>query len=191
VTLPFPAALAELPFLPPGRGALILILGGLMVLPVSLLLSRPGARPAQAGEGRSFLSVPPASRSPASPYASFADLSTSATADPSSATEEWPIPWQPVDSPGPGGRPWAGTGLERAIRKAVGWTQLLSVEPGHYVVRLGRCDSCLRHTPGCERERAALEGAVRPYLLEARVAERSCAQRDRRAQPCTFDIRGR
>lgn len=32
--------LAALPFLPPGKGALILILGGLAVLPVSLLLSR-------------------------------------------------------------------------------------------------------------------------------------------------------
>lgn len=35
--------LAALPFLPAGRGALILIFGGLAVLPVSLLLSRASA----------------------------------------------------------------------------------------------------------------------------------------------------
>ncbi len=38
-----PDLLAGLPFLPAGRGALILIFGGLAVLPVSLLLSRASA----------------------------------------------------------------------------------------------------------------------------------------------------
>lgn len=38
-----PDLLAALPFLPAGRGALILIFGGLAVLPVSLLLSRASA----------------------------------------------------------------------------------------------------------------------------------------------------
>jgi hypothetical protein len=153
--VPFPLTaeafvLQVLPFLPPGRGALILILGGLLVLPVSLLMSRVGSRSGQAVAPLAFI---------------------------------------PVAAP-PAARPWAGTGIERAIRQAVGGTQLLSAAPGHYVVQLNRCDSCIRRVPGCGHERDAIERAVAPYLAAARVSERLCAQERRRAA-CTFDIWGR
>src|SRR5205823_1132842 len=51
--------------------------------------------------------------------------------------------WQDVPAPQPAARPWAGTGIERAIRQAVGWTQLVGAEPGRYAVRVGRCASCI------------------------------------------------
>jgi hypothetical protein len=162
--------LALLPFLPAGRGALILIFGGLLVLPLSLLMSGAPRRPAPA---QPILFTPTAAPAPPIPPATSPSVAL-------------PVPVAFPASP----RPWAGTGLERAIRRAVGATQLLAAAPGHYVVRLGRCDSCNRRLAGCERERAALARAVAPYLQQAQVAERACAQRGRR-EPCTFDIWGR
>lgn len=150
--------LQALPFLPAGRGALILILGGLVVLPLSLLLSGPGKT-----------AVVPANGRPRPAHASPARASA------------------PAGRP-QGARGWVGTGLERALRQAVGWTELLEAAPGHYVVRLGRCGSCAARAPACETERSALEGAVGPYLRGARVAESACVQWGGRG--CTFDIRG-
>ncbi|MCA1811723.1 MAG: hypothetical protein LC623_06895 [Halobacteriales archaeon] len=185
--------LGVLPFLPPGRGALILMLGGLVVLPVSLLMSRMGARPVKAQPRHApleFVAVP-------------------AAPPPVQAAQ-----WQPVEAPAQpahaapvaqaaqalhprvahhaaqAARPWGGTGLERALRQAVGGTHLLLAEPGRYVVRLGRCDSCARHLHACEAERAALQQAVAAYLRDPHVAEVACGRLDRRTT-CTFDIRGR
>jgi hypothetical protein len=195
-------ALAVLPFLPPGRGALILILGGLMVLPLSLLMARVGSRqPARKGRGApmAFIPVPAPSQhghsyvppANAQPYSAFHPAPAPAVTHSPQPTHADGMAWQEVAQPQPVSRPWAGTGMERAIRQAVGWTQLLGAEPGHYVLRLGRCDSCLRRLPGCERERAAIARAVAPYLQNAHVTERACGQRDRRHAPCTFDVQGR
>jgi hypothetical protein len=183
--------LGVLPFLPPGRGALILMLGGLVVLPVSLLMSRIGARPVKAQPRHApleFVAVPAAPAAQAAQWQPVELQAHPAQAAPvAQATQALPphVAHHAVQA-----RPWGGTGLERAIRQAVGGTHLLLAEPGRYVVRLGRCDSCARHLHACEAERAALQQAVAAYLRDPHVAEVACGRLDRRTT-CTFDIRGR
>jgi hypothetical protein len=173
--------LEALPFLPAGRGALILILGGLLVLPIALLFSRGGPRPrpemAFVPMARPHPPARPAQQAPPTYPAQPTHLAQPAQ------------PVQPAPQPAvPQGRGWAGTGLERALRQAVGWTELVAAEPGRYLVRLGHCGSCARGAPACVEERGALERAVQPYLRHAQVAEQACAQAGGRA--CTFEIRG-
>lgn len=181
------SVLSVLPFLPPGRGALILILGGLIVLPFSLLMSRVGAARATSAHGggsQSILTPYYAASGPQQSMAMRERQDAHAVSDRQG--------WQPVafhESPQPQARPWQGTAMERALRIAVGATQLVAATPGHYVVRLGRCDSCARRLAGCGRERGAIELAMTPYLRQVRVTETLCSQRQRRAS-CTFEIRG-
>ena len=197
-----PRLLAVLPFLPPGRGALILIFGGLMVLPVSLLMSRIGSR---AGAGLQFVPVPADPAPPAHPTRTGHTGVAAHAGYRAMHAVPAPVPHAPPASHDGGHRSatstahglaqrpplapalWGGTGLERALRVAVGATQLVSATPGHYVVRLQRCESCARRLAGCEAERSAIERAVAAYLPHPRVTERVCAQRER--QSCTFDIR--
>lgn len=176
------------PFLPTGRGALILILGGLMMLPIALFMSRMGAP--HAPQGRPARQP----RRAGDPNAPLAFVPVAPIPAPATAPQAWPAAtprWQEAwATPATPARPWAGTGLERALRQAVGGTHLLASAPGHYVVRLDACTSCARHAYGCAGERMAIERAVAPYLRDAVVAERACHQQDRRLA-CTFDIRGR
>ncbi|HUR61799.1 MAG TPA: hypothetical protein VM286_05480 [Candidatus Thermoplasmatota archaeon] len=198
------AVLAVLPFLPPGRGALILILGGLIVLPFSLLMSRigagrpspalhtPQARHPDAGASMQMLTVPGATAGArraweAGSAVAVAPVPVAFHETPHHAAHA-PAP-RPEAPAAPAERPWQGTAMERALRTAVGGTTLLAAAPGHYVVSLGRCDSCARRLSGCGLERAAIERAMGPYFRQVAVLERTCAQRRRRAQ-CTFDIRG-
>jgi hypothetical protein len=178
--------LAVLPFLPAGRGALILILGGLLVLPVSLLMSRVGLRPLSAslqsvqvagtaggGSGLGASTVVPAAFIDVTGQVPYHGAGAHAPAR----------PMPPRVATG-----WSGSAMEHSLRQAVGGTQLVWAAPGHYVVRLGRCNSCARRLAGCEGERAAIERTMGQFLRSVRVLERTCGQRQRGG--CTFEITG-
>jgi hypothetical protein len=176
--------LEVLPFLPPGRGALILILGGLIVLPFSLLMSRVGA-------GRAASHAPRVPQPILAPYyQEGSSMRALAVPKPNGSREAAnPVAFAEVPHMQTQARPWQGTAMERALRIAVGATHLLAASPGHYVVSLGRCESCARRLSGCGLERGAIERAMEPYLRRVQVTERACGQRSRRTA-CTFDIRG-
>jgi hypothetical protein len=151
---------------------LILIMGGLLLLPISLMMSRSGTRPATTR----------ARFAEAGPAGLGAHAAATPAPAPAASGAAYPEPHLATITV------WEGSALERAIRQAVGGTRLVSAAPGQYVVRLSHCQSCAHRLVGCELERAAIERAMGAFLRHARVRERSCGQRDR--MPCAFELTG-
>lgn len=158
------STVAALPFLPRGKGALILILGGMAVLVVSLLWS--SLVPRSAGvRGRA------SSRA----HAFFAP----ASAPPSRA---------PAMTPSQSVPPWIAGVIELANREGLGRAALIMDGEARPVLRLSNCRTCQRRGTalGCEHERVTLERLVRTFMASGRVLEVSC-NADRRGT-CTFEL---
>lgn len=164
------AVFAATPFLPRGKGALILMLGGMLVLTFSLLWSfivprRPGVQPLRSGtriipsaaRGQTFLK-PQASPSKASVF---------------------------LDA----GAYWIRSILSTAARAGLGRPELLHSEPLRHVIRLYNCRSCVerRRGVGCEHERRTLEQVMQAFAPRGRVVELSCNAGN--PVSCTFELR--
>ena len=153
-------AAAGLRSLPPGKGALILILGGLVVLGLVLLFVRFGSASAhEAPRGH-----------PRSEARSFV------------ATLQGPKAFRAVPH-------WV-SGLDGELdRRHLGHGRLLLADAGRCVIQLEGCASCRTagsRMHACERERSAIEALVRAGAPGARVSEIACdvAGQGR----CTFEI---
>lgn len=139
--------LLALPFLPVGRGALILILGGVSTLSLSLilLLVRPrripdGAKQPSGGAGRMAGLVERTLRGP---------------------LKVKPGSWHHA----------------LQVRAAAGGIRNLNfqvAEGNHCLVLVEGCVSCRRGRNGCDRERRTIERAIRVLHRRARVVEVSC-----------------
>lgn len=159
------------PFLPHGKGALILILGGMVVLCFSLLWSfltpaRRGPFPARPSSGRVVSGAHPgralATPPPASPVAVA-------------------VAYQ--------GTPWIRAVLATAGRAGLGRAELRLSGPGRHVIVLSNCRSCRgrRRGFGCEHERGMLEHVMRAFAPHGRVVETACNSASTGA--CTFELR--
>lgn len=165
------SALAALPFLPRGKGALILILGGIMILALSLFWSLFRPRRGQATQ-----------QGKTQPREQAARLDSSA-----------PGPW--ADAPArfgaalQFGASWVGALMVTAARAGLGRPELLTSDPLRHVLLLADCRSCRRprRGSGCEYERDALERVMRAFEPNGRVIELVCNQH--RGGACTFELR--
>lgn len=163
------ALLGAFSFLPRGKGALILILGGMVVLTFSLLLSSfVRRRSADDMEGRS------GSRKARPARNSFATRPVAPAAG-------------GISSPAP--EPWMRAVMATASRAGLGRPELLESEPLRHVVFLADCRACRgrRRGSGCEHERSILERVMRTFAPQGRVVELTC-NADRRGG-CTFELR--
>ncbi len=163
------AVFAALPFLPRGKGALILMLGGMLVLTFSLLWSfvtprRQGAQGLQTGT-RVIPNVLPGEflRPPGAPARDRVRFDA--------------------------GTYWIRSVLSTAARAGLGRPELVQSGPGRHVIRLSNCRSCheRRRGAGCEEERGTLEQVMQTFAPRGRVVELSCSVGTPIA--CTFELR--
>lgn len=161
-------AVAALPFLPRGKGALILILGGMAALALALLWSFLGPRP-----HRDRTSRPTRSR----PMVGVAHGGLVARAV---ATRDAN---QAIMDPG---APWVRTVISTAVHAELGKPKLIQSEPGRHTIHLSNCRTCRtrRRGHGCEQERGILERAVKTFAPRGRVVEVKCSTDPRGS--CTF-----
>lgn len=192
---------AAMPFLPRGKGALILIQGGLVVLGFSLLWSllTPRGAPVVQGGGatpRRAVIVQPPTRPvqflerPTQPILKQFQKQTW-TEVPARAPAFVPVPNPtPVQQTSAN---WVGSVLEKAMRPRVGRTRLLSANPQWFILTVNACRSCRERSKGpsgCAVERAHIEECIRPTAPKAVVTEVSCNLLGHGA--CTFKVeRGR
>lgn len=164
--LPFQLGIAALPFLPRGKGATILILGGILVLGLAFLLTL--FSPGRANGSR-------ASRS-AHNGAATALAVPIVVRGPSAALNDKRLGWS-----GPLIRGVAHAGVQ-------GMT-ILAVEPERVVVRLDRCRTCERQSSRrlqCEPERRLFVRMGRATGQHVEVAELLCRQQGQGT--CVFEI---
>lgn len=164
------AVFAALPFLPRGKGALILMLGGMLVLTFSLLWSfitprRQVMQPVRNGTR----TVQPVPRGEAFPQTPGAPPRSRVLFDT--------------------GTYWIRSVLSTAARAGLGRPELVQSGPDRHVIRLSNCKSCheRRRGPGCELERRTLEQVMQTFAPRGRVVELSCNA----GTPisCTFELR--
>ncbi len=168
-------ALAAVPFLPNGKGALILILGGLAMLAFSLFIARLSSGP-----------VPPSTFGlVAQRRSNVAPVVFRAITGPK--TDEQNVGTATEISP-PGAE-WVA-GLEASVeRLRLGRGRILRTDSDRCLFFLADCKTCRNRRAGehgCDRERKLIEGAVRRVASRARVTEMSCDSSGQGA--CTFEI---
>lgn len=139
----------KLPFMPPGEGGLILILGGVSMLSFALLLltlipprmptGAPG-RPEIVGSLASRMRQLPGSSDASSPYG-----------------------WQRA--------------LRRSITRTGLAVTVAMAETRQCVVVVGECRSCIRGRATCAREQHVIQRSIRRCHLVARVEEICCSLR--------------
>ena len=158
------AVMGALPFLPRGKGAAILIMGGMALLAFSLCWSMLVLRTAR------------------STLRSQARARGSPRQAPSPPAGHTPGPVMGIRVP------WLGTVLATAVRSGIGEPQITRLETNRQVLRLDNCRACRgrRGAPGCERERAALERVLCAMSPHAEVTEIAC-NTDRKGA-CTFEL---
>lgn len=170
--------LADVPFLPAGKGALILMLGGLAMLTFCLLFARFSSAHAPPVMGNSAQANRNARRPKAAAAAPVVFRPTSAPVAPSAAVGNT------------SGAEWVA-GLERAIELMhLGRGRILSADADRCAFFLSACGSCRRGSKGvrgCERERKAIERALRAQAPRVHVSEVACNPSGQGA--CSFDIR--
>lgn len=161
----FFAVLGALPFLPRGKGAAILILGGMALLAFSLCWSMLVLRSA-----RSTLRIQARTRN-----------HPRQTPRPTAAKTPSLVMGIRV--------PWLGTLLATAVRSGLGEPEIIGVEPNRQVLRLDNCRGCRgrQKSSGCERERADLERVIRSLSPNAEVTETACNLGRKGA--CNFELR--
>lgn len=174
------AATAALPFLPRGKGALILILGGLAMLAVSLLSARFSSGRVRLIPAATSTQGYRVGQPPAHTMATQTAARRHTRAVASAATVHLPA--------------WVA-GIEGQVeRMQLGQGHVVRADADHCVVELAGCGSCRtrrRGAPrGCAEERRSIEQAVAVRAPWARVTEVACdAAGD---GSCTFEIvRGR
>lgn len=173
--------LANPAFLPTGKGALILILGGLVMLAVTAILARvmagPPAPPAPSRTDRTAVVRRKPSRPRSRPPSTGRAGAGASTRKPGASTRKR-------------GAQWAD-GLERAVQaKHRGAGRVTSADRTRCFFVLDDCRSCRHHRKrrdGCERERASIQKAVQGLAPRARVVEKSC--NPARKGVCIFEIR--
>lgn len=161
--------LAALPALPHGKGASILILGGLLMLTVALVWSmlQPTVLPASHDA--------PGDRRQHRPVAQTAP-------QPSGAMPH-------VDWNAPQATHRLEPLLEAARQRGIGRMTVLATWPGRSLVRLDECPSCRRHAnPGKECREAArmLREAAQQLGDQVTTEERRCRSRGHGA--CVFEV---
>jgi hypothetical protein len=134
-----------IPFLPPGKGGLILILGGLTMLALALLLLtvRPGR-------------IPGGSRLASGPVGQTMALDLGAAQAPALAEPE----------------PWHRSLCVQASRRGAHRVNLLHTSPDSCIVVVESC-SCVRRGR-CSAERRAITTSARQIRRHARVREICC-----------------
>lgn len=160
------------PFLPAGKGALILVLGGFVMLGLALLAALFAPRPT---------SLPvPLRRNLIRQTAPVSFMSATPPAQPQGLVR--------AGANAPNGWAWA---FERAAEQLpMGQGHVVDADGARCVYVLDRCASCVRHTRGrhgCERERNALQRAIQRLEPRALVSETACDVNGRAT--CTFEIR--
>lgn len=158
-----------LPFLPRGKGATILLLGGLAVLCSSLLwsLARPRGRPSAGSSGRWGNAGLAAIRSLPSP---------TRLGSPSGDAKQQPR--------------WLRAVMSDASRQGMAGIRLVQAGRNHAVLRPLACASCRlgsRPMHGCERERSILDRLLAAHARGGRVVEVACSATGR--TPCSFELR--
>lgn len=192
--------LASAPFLPAGKGALILALGGLSMLAITAVLSWAlSGPPANAVPGVTFRAhaqrrkpAPARVRAVASPkrVPSPTRRSTGRRRKPVFA-RVMPAPATPTAT-GPlraPGTDWI-QGIERAVdTMRLGRARVTVADAARCVLLLDDCQSCLRSRKGkngCEKERAAIQRAAQRRTPRASVHEKACEPG--RNGMCIFEI---
>lgn len=160
--------LGAAPFLPQGKGALILILGGMATLALALLWSFFGPRP-----HRGAMLRPTRSR-PMIGVAHGGLVTRTVAARGANPTI--------MDS----GAPWVRTVMSTAVHAELGKPALVHSESGRHTIQLSNCRTCRtrRRGNGCEHERGILERAVKTFAPRGRVVELTCNSDPRGT--CTF-----
>lgn len=160
-----------IPFLPRGKGALILIFGGMAVLTFSLLWSSVLHRRSAA--------IEPDVQDTTSTRPTRGSLSI--------RLAETPPP--PLGVPPDTRVAWLRTVMATAARAGLGQAELVQSESLRHVVLLTNCRACRgrRRGSGCEHERRLLEQIMRTFAPQGRVVELTCNAGRRGA--CTFELR--
>lgn len=160
--------LGAVPFLPRGKGALILILGGLAALVLSLLWSVVAPRSHHRVAPRATGSRPKVRIAPRG-------LATRAAA----ARNAEQVHMDP-------GAFWVRTVMSTAAHAGLGRPALVESEPGRHTILLTDCCTCRnrRRGHGCERERGILERAMKSFAPRGRAVELAC--NTGRRGSCTF-----
>lgn len=206
--------LSGLPFLPPGKGGMILIMGGLAVLSValfwSLLATRSSAGhavadgPLMSAQQRMGARGHTGARRPPRPRGTAADRR------PQAAPQTVQVPRQAPSAPAaqaPGGQahvqtrqvrgshasghaPWAVALADAAPLHGLGETWVLRSDERRCLLLLRHCPGCRtrsRRRGGCREERHAIARAARPLAGRVEVVEVYCKPRRRRG--CAFEVR--
>lgn len=153
--------LAAPPFLPPGRGGLILIMGGLAMLAVALFSLSVSPR-----------SYPGFVHTPRAVFATA--MSASSRTSASQPAVQWP---QYVQN--------------AAVSEGLGQPLVLAVQGTRCTLLIEHCRSCRRRKRHCTRERRALQRAARRLSRHAEVREVSCNIDRRHACAFELRMRGR
>lgn len=167
------AVLGALPFLPMGKGALILIAGGGVVMAFSLVWSLFSRR----ADPASIAAHAPRRRPRIMPRRTVAPANHA----PWLVSHSQALP--PVER-------WMTSVMSNVARQGLGRPRLVSAEPGHQVLFMVGCRSCSDRRPdatGCDRERAVLEEELRAFAPTGRVVETRCDE-TRTQGGCTFDL---
>lgn len=184
--------MASLPALPLGKGALILIVGGIFAASISLVWT---------------LMMPRETSMRASAQISWPHTQRHAgTARPvpmrhrqrvSGRAAAQPRPRAPPRARGrrgrarfPAGIAWLGQVSMVTEQRGLGEVEPVAVwDDDHCQVRLTECRSCKGGgtTGGCEAERQIIEGEVERYVAHPHVVEVDCQAQD--GGSCVFDVR--
>jgi len=159
--------LAFWPFLPLGKGALILIFGGALMITVSFVWI--GIRP----HSRVILEADLEPR----PHVSFTSMVLE------------PRPPRPIKAPAADAS-WSASFQERAMTIGLPHMEVVTAGPDRCVMIVRHCPSCERlgpHEGGCENERARLERVAHVDIPDAFVTEVTCDLMHSGA--CVFQVR--
>lgn len=151
--------LLDVPFLPPGRGGLILIFGGISMLSCALW----------------FLMVAPA---PIPDGAKHPSGGVGRLVGQTQRSMDAVVPVLPGS--------WHQSLQFRAAAAGIGQLTFQAVGNRRCVVVIGSCRSCQRRRAACEHERRCLERSARCLDRRARVEEICCRVQDR--PQCAFLI---
>jgi hypothetical protein len=178
-----PHVLAAAPFLPPGEGAQILMLGGLAMLAVAGLAGRFAPVPS------SYDAVPSAARGQ---RRRAAGERPPRPARRSLAPERAPDHGMTAASPDPdrGMTAWVDGLGARAAELGLGKGRFLQANERQCVFFLSGCKTCRTRRPGthgCEATRRSIERLVLKDAPRAKVKETACGAISHGA--CTFEIR--
>lgn len=166
---------AVLPFLPQGKGATILILGGILVVAFAFVLSLfSGRAEPSAGRRSTYAGVSAVARGHAP------RLEQARTA---------PLPVHQAPDSDDAYLGWARPVVRAASSAGIGPMTVLNADPERVVVRLDGCGSCQRgihRGNGCVGELSVMVTAVVDTRTSARVEEVMCHQWGHGV--CVFEI---